>query len=89
MWTQDHLHSSFREFFRRSSDHWIERGRHQEVGPHLVLQAFLHRVVNARGWIDQEYALGSHRVDLLVIWPTAEDAQERLVVECKLVKGGR
>lgn len=87
---QDHLRSSFREFFRRNSDHWIEPGRHQEAGPQLVLQAFRRPVVHARGRIDREYALGSHRVDLLVIWPTAkEDAQERFVVECKLVKGGR
>ena len=87
---QDHLRSSFREFFRRNSDHWIERGRHQEAGPQLVLQAFRRPVVHARGRIDREYALGSRRVDLLVIWPTAEeDAQERFVVECMLAKGGR
>ena len=85
----DHLLSSFQDFFRRNSEHWIERARYQEAGPQLVLQAFLHRVVNARGRIEREYALGSRRVDLLVIWPTAEEAEERFVVECKLVKGGR
>jgi len=60
----------------------------RDFGPQLVLQAFLHRVVNGEGRIEREYALGSRRVDLLVIWPGGEGRAGRFVVECKLVKDG-
>ena len=83
------LLSAFQDFFRQNSEHWIQRARYTEAGPQLVLQAFLHRVVNASGRIEREYALGSRRVDLLVIWPDAPGAESRHVVECKLVKEGR
>ena len=85
----DGLLSAFQEFFRGNSEHWIERARYREAGPQLVLQAFLHRVVNGRGRIEREYALGSRRVDLLVVWPEADGRESRFVVECKLVPEGR
>ena len=83
------LLAAFQDFFRRNSEHWVERARYKEAGPQLVLQAFLHRVVNGRGRIEREYALGSRRVDLLVIWPGPEGRAGRFVVECKLLKDGR
>ena len=85
----DGLLSAFQEFFRGNSEHWIERAQYREAGPQLVLQAFLHRVVNARGRIEREYALGSRRVDLLVVWPEGDGRESRFVVECKLVREGR
>ena len=85
----DGLLSAFQEFFRANSEHWIERARYREAGPQLVLQAFLHRVVNGRGRIEREYALGSRRVDLLVVWPEGDGSESRFVVECKLVREGR
>ncbi len=86
----DGLLTAFQDFFRQNSEHWIRRAQYTEAGPQLVLQAFLHRVVNARGRIEREYALGSRRVDLLVVWPRDEGGREdRIVVECKLVKEGR
>ena len=85
----DKLLAAFQDFFRRNSEHWIERARYTEAGPQLVLQAFLHRVVNGRGRIEREYALGSRRVDLLVVWPREGGGEDRIVVECKLVKEGR
>ena len=54
-----------------------------------MLQAFLHWVVNGRGRIEREYALGSRRVDLLVLSPGGQGRADRLVVECKLLKDGR
>ena len=85
----DGLLAAFQEFFRQNSEHWIRRAQYTEAGPQLVLQAFLHRVVNATGRIEREYALGSRRVDLLVVWPREGGREERIVVECKLVKEGR
>ncbi len=54
-----------------------------------MLQAFLHRVVNATGRIEREYALGSRRVDLLIVWPDGNGRERRIVVECKLLRDGR
>ena len=85
----DRLLEAFQEFWRQNSEHWIERAQYKEAGPQLVLQAFLHRVVNGRGRIEREYALGSRRVDLLLIWPDAHGREHRFVVECKLLKDGR
>ena len=45
--------------------------------------------MNATGRIEREYALGSHRVDLLVVWPRERGREDRIVVECKLVREGR
>ena len=83
------LLAAFQEFFRDNSEHWIQRAQYTEAGPQLVLQAFLHRIVNARGRIDREYALGSRRVDLLVVWPRPDGETDRFVVECKLLRSGR
>ena len=66
------LLAAFQEFFRENSEHWVERAQYKEAGPQLVLQAFLHRVVNGAGRIEREYALGSRRVDLLIIWPSRD-----------------
>ena len=83
------LLAAFQDFFRQNSEHWIRRAQYTEAGPQLVLQTFLHRVVNATGRIEREYALGSRRVDLLVVWPRADGREDRIVVECKLVREGR
>ena len=85
----DKLLAAFQDFFRQNSEHWIQRTQYREAGPQLVLQAFLHRVVNATGRIEREYALGSRRVDLLVVWPDGDGGEERFVVECKLLRSGR
>ena len=45
----------------------------------------MQRVVNGGGRIEREYALGSGRVDLPIVWPLADRVQE-FVVECKVVR---
>ena len=84
------LLQEFQSFFRRHSEHWRNRFAYEEAWPQLLLQAFLQRVVNGGGRIEREYALGSGRVDLLIVWPLpdrapAERAQE-VAVECKVVR---
>ncbi len=37
---------------------------YHEVAPHLVLMAFLHRMVNGDGTLEREYAIGAWRMDL-------------------------
>jgi hypothetical protein len=62
------LLSEFQKFFQENSQHWIRRFDYQEAWPHLLLQAFLQRIVNGGGQIIREYGLGLKRVDLLVVW---------------------
>ena len=71
------LVSSFQEFFREHSEHWVERFEYKEAGPQLLMQAFLQRIVNGGGRVEREYGLGRLRTDLLVIWPTDTDGGER------------
>ena len=79
------LLAEFQSFFRRHSEHWRTRFAYEEAWPQLLLQAYLQRVVNGGGHIEREYALGSGRVDLLVVWPLADRVQE-FVLECKVVR---
>ena len=65
----DGLLAAFQSFFREHSEHWVERFDYKEAGPQLLLQAFLHRVVNGGGRIEREYGLGRGRTDLLILWP--------------------
>ena len=79
------LMEEFQGFFRRHSEHWKNRFAYEEAWPQLLLQAYLQRVINGGGCIEREYALGSGRVDLLIVWPRAGRVQE-FVVECKVVR---
>ena len=81
----DKLLASFQDFFRRHSEHWKNRFDYEEPWPQILLQAYLHRVVNGGGRIEREYGLGRGRVDLLLIWPQGERVRE-YVVECKVVR---
>ncbi len=81
----DLLMEEFQSFFRRNSQYWRTRFAYEEAWPQLLLQAYLQRIVNGGGRIEREYALGSGRVDLLIVWPLAGRVQE-FVVECKVVR---
>ena len=89
----DKLLGAFQSFFRAHSEHWLERFEYREAGPHLILQAFLQRVVNGGGRIEREYGLGRGRTDLLILWPRGEGGPPELwskcVVECKVWHEGR
>ena len=83
----DKLLAAFQEFFREHSEHWVERFQYREAGPQLLLQAFLHRNVNSGGRIEREYGLGRMRTDLLIVWPSGGPDSQKIVIECKLLRG--
>ncbi len=60
------LLGDFQQFWRENSEIWRERFQYKEAAPHLVLQAFLQRVLNAGGTIQRELAEGRGRLDLCV-----------------------
>jgi hypothetical protein len=66
----------FQRFWRENSGMWQERYAYKEAAPHLILQAFLQRVVNGGGTVAREFALGRQRLDLLVELGGARHALE-------------
>ena len=57
---------------------------YHEAAPHLVLMAYLQRVINGGGRIEREYAAGSGRLDLLLIY-----ADQKMAIEVKVWRTGR
>ena len=80
------LLEAFQEFYRKHSEHWIERFQYKEAGPQLLIQAFLQRIINGGGRVEREYGLGRMRTDLLIIWP-AEKKTQQIVLELKIRYG--
>jgi len=62
------LLKGFQQFWRENSDIWIEKYEYKEAAPHLILQAFLQRIINGGGTIIREYASGRERMDLCIIY---------------------
>ncbi len=90
----DRLLADFRAFWLEHAESFLNRAPYSEAAAQLVFMAFLHKVVNAGGTIDREYAVGRGRIDLCVRWPRpAGDAAagprgpesvDRLAVELKV-----
>ena len=84
---------AFQQFFRENSEIWLQGLPFKEAGPHLILQAFLQRIVNGGGRINREYALGRKYTDLVLEWPLDDDKGfygevQRVVLELKILRGG-
>jgi hypothetical protein len=62
----DKLLEAFLAFWRQHGEPLLKSAPYHEIAPHLVMMAFLHRVVNAGGTIEREYAIGTRRMDLCV-----------------------
>ncbi|MBR8835940.1 MAG: ATP-binding protein [Stigonema ocellatum SAG 48.90 = DSM 106950] len=60
----DALLDAFLTFWRQHGEPLLGSAAYHEIAPHLVLMAFLHRVVNGGGTLEREYAIGSDRMDL-------------------------
>lgn len=75
------LIEAFVEFYRENSADWLADCKYKESGPHLLMMAFLQRVINGGGRIHREYALGRKRLDLLLVWK-----KQKIVIELKVYK---
>jgi hypothetical protein len=58
------LLDAFLAFWRQHGQPLLGSAPYHEIAPHLVLMAFLHRVINGGGTLEREYAIGSGRMDL-------------------------
>jgi hypothetical protein len=71
------------QVFWREDGHLAAEGFHyREAGPHLMLMAFLQRVINGGGRIEREYGLGQRALDLVVEWRGVRHA-----IEVKIRRG--
>ena len=82
---------AFQQFFRENSEIWLQGLPFKEAGPHLVLQAFLQRIVNGGGRINREYALGRKYTDLYLEWPMNPEKGfygdvQKVVLELKILR---
>jgi hypothetical protein len=80
----EHLCKAFLSFWRQHAEALFAAAPYHEFAPHLVLMAFLHRVVNGGGSVEREYAIGSERMDLYVRY-----GPDRLAMELKVWRTGR
>lgn len=78
------LRESFLAFWRQHGEPLLRTASYHEIAPHLVLMAFLHRVVNGGGTLEREYAIGRDRMDLLLRYGAV-----RLGIELKVWRDGR
>lgn len=74
---------SFLDFWRQHGEPLLASAPYHEIAPHLVLMAFLHRVVNG-GSIEREYAIGRGRMDLCMRY-----GGRALAIEIKVWRPGK
>jgi ATPase family associated with various cellular activities (AAA) len=58
------LLKAFLDFWLQHGEPLLKSASYPEIAPHLVLMAFLHRVINGGGTLEREYAIGRDRMDL-------------------------
>ena len=78
------LLDSFLDFWRQHGEPLLRSTPYPEIAPHLVLMAFLHRVVNGGGTLEREYAIGSGRMDICLRY-----GQVTLGMELKVWREGK
>ncbi|MEA3642724.1 MAG: ATP-binding protein [Lamprobacter sp.] len=78
------LLEAFLSFWRQHGEPLLKSAPYHEIAPHLVLMAFLHRVVNGGGSLEREYAIGAGRMDLCLRYGAVT-----LGIELKVWRDGR
>jgi hypothetical protein len=72
----------FQQFWRENSDIWVTKFDYEEAAPHLVLMAFLQRVINGGGQLIREMAAGKGRLDVCLVYEG-----QKYPIELKLWRG--
>ncbi len=67
---------------KRDAEVWLDRFAYKESAHHLLLMAFLQRLVNSDGEIIREMAVGNGRVDMLIKFHG-----QRVAMELKINRG--
>lgn len=77
------LLEAFLDFWRQHGQPLLGSTPYHEIAPHLVMMAFLHRVVNGGGTLEREYAIGRGRMDLCLRY-----GDVTLAIEMKVWRDG-
>ena len=81
----DRMMQEFQKFWRRHADIWESKSKaksgYTEAFPHLLLMAFLQRVLNGGGHIERECAAGRGRMDLCIDYKGRS-----YIIEIKLIR---
>jgi hypothetical protein len=64
----NYLMRDFQQFWHANSAIWTDRMDYKEAAPHLVMMAFLQRVINGGGQVIRDMGSGSGRLDLCLIY---------------------
>ena len=80
----EQLLDAFLSFWRQHGQPLLKSAPYHEIAPHLVMMAFLHRVVNGGGTLEREYAIGTDRMDLCLRYSSVT-----LGIELKVWRQGR
>jgi len=70
------LMADWQVYWRKDGHLAAEGFGYREAGPHLMLMAFLQRIVNGGGRVEREYGLGRGALDLMIFWKGACHAIE-------------
>lgn len=70
------LITAWQAFWRKDGHLAAEGFGYREAGPHLMLMAFLQRIVNGGGRVEREYGLGRGALDLMIFWKGQRHAIE-------------
>ncbi len=70
------LMTAWQTFWRKDGHLAAEGFSYREAGPHLMLMAFLQRIVNGGGRVEREYGLGRGALDLMIAWKETRHAIE-------------
>ena len=70
---------NFQAFWLKDGEVMMQSSPYHEAAPHLVLMAYLQRVINGGGRIEREYAAGSGRLDLLLVF-----GDQQMAIEVKV-----
>ncbi|MCX4240825.1 AAA-like domain-containing protein [Paraliomyxa miuraensis] len=70
------LMTGWQTFWRKDGHLAAEGFGYRESGPHLMLMAFLQRVINGGGRVEREYGLGRGALDLRIEWQGQQHAIE-------------
>jgi hypothetical protein len=70
------LMAAWQTFWRKDGHLAAEGFGYREAGPHLMLMAFLQRIVNGGGRVEREYGLGRGALDVMIDWKADRHAIE-------------
>jgi hypothetical protein len=76
------LMRDFQRFWRENSGIWVDKFDYREAAPHLILMAFLQRVINGGGQVIREMASGTGRTDICLVYDN-----HKYPIELKLWRG--